>query len=282
MDNVFIKNEHELNAKIVEFKDWGADKFHIVSDFDKTLTKYRFKGEKVSSIISILRDENYLTPDYSNRAKKLFEKYHPYEIDFSLKWEERKLKMLEWWSEHYVVLRECGLTKDDVTSIVKSDRICLRDNYKEFFKIIDDNDIPLTIVTSNGLGGDVIKEIFERFNIPSEDINLVANEIIWDDKGNFVDIKKPIIHVLNKEEVIIKDEKIKSKIKNRNNVILIGDTEGDLGMVEHIKYDNIIKIGYLNEKEEELRDKYLEIFDVVITNDGSLEEVNKILNKIIK
>ncbi|MDD3808597.1 MAG: hypothetical protein PHG49_03810 [Candidatus Pacebacteria bacterium] len=97
-----------------------------------------------------------------------------------------------------------------------------------------------------------------------------------------MDIKKPIIHVLNKDEIIIKDEKIKNKIRNRNNVILLGDTEGDLGMVENIQYDNIIKIGYLNEKEDILKDKYLDIFDVVITNDGGLDEVNKILNNIIK
>ena len=279
---VYYQDENILNTKISKFKDGGVNKIHIVSDFDKTLTKFKFKGEKVSSVISVLRDENYLTPDYSARAKGLFEKYHPYEIDFSINWDQRKAKMLEWWSEHYVVLRECGLTKDDLTSIVKSDRICLRDNYEEFFKTVDDNDIPLTIVTSNGLGGDIIKMFFDRFNIPNEDINLVANEIIWDVQGKFIDIKKPIIHVLNKDEIIIKDGKIKNKIRNRNNVILLGDTEGDLGMVENIQYDNIIKIGYLNEKEDILKDKYLDIFDVVITNDGGLDEVNKILNNIIK
>jgi 5'-nucleotidase len=52
-------------------------------------------------------------------------------------------------------------------------------------------------------------------------------------------------------------------------------------MVEHIKYDNIIKVGYLNEKEEELMEKYCEIFDIVITNDGGLEAVNDILKQII-
>jgi len=62
---------------------------------------------------------------------------------------------------------------------------------------------------------------------------------------------------------------------------LIGDSEGDLGMVGHIKYDNIIKIGYLNEKEDELKDKYAEIFDVVILQDQGLEPIINILTQIV-
>jgi hypothetical protein len=86
--------------------------------------------------------------------------------------------MLEWWSVHYEVLKECGLTKSDLRSIVDSNRILLRSGYDEFFKLLDDNNIPITMITANGLGGDIIKLILKRFNVKSEDINLIANEII--------------------------------------------------------------------------------------------------------
>lgn len=280
-NDIFIADKQQLQNKIEKFRNDGAGKVHIISDFDKTLTRFEVNGEKVNSVIAILRDENYLTPDYSERAKALFNKYHPFEIDFTIPWEERKAKMLEWWSTHYEVLKECGLTKSDLESIVNSNRILLRSGYDKFFELSDDNNIPITMITANGLGGDIIKLILKRFNIKSDDINLIANEIIWDENGKFRDIKKPIIHVLNKDEVIIEDEKIQNSIKGRDNVILLGDTEGDIGMVEHIKYDDIIKVGYLNEKEEELMEKYCEIFDIVITNDGGLEAVNKILKQII-
>jgi 2-hydroxy-3-keto-5-methylthiopentenyl-1-phosphate phosphatase len=79
---------------------------------------------------------------------------------------------------HYELLKECGLTKDDLEKIVDSDRIQLRDNYKDFFGILDQNNIPLVIITSNGLGGDVIKMVFKRFDIIGDDIYLIANEII--------------------------------------------------------------------------------------------------------
>jgi len=44
--------------------------------------------------------------------------------------------------------------------------------------MLDVFNVPLTLVTANGLGGDVIKMILDRFNIKSDDIYLVANEII--------------------------------------------------------------------------------------------------------
>jgi 2-hydroxy-3-keto-5-methylthiopentenyl-1-phosphate phosphatase len=86
--------------------------------------------------------------------------------------------MFEWWMAHYDLLKECGLTKDDIEKVINSDRIKLRDNFQEFFEILDQNNIPLTIMTSNGLGGDVIKMTLKRFNIKSDGIYLVANEII--------------------------------------------------------------------------------------------------------
>ena len=78
---------------------------------------------------------------------------------------------------------------------------------------INTNMIPLTIITSNGLGGDIIKLVFKKYMIDFDKINILSNHIIWDENGKFLDIQKPIIHVLNKDEVIIKDEKIKKQIE---------------------------------------------------------------------
>jgi len=279
--DIIIANQPLLAEKIQKFKAAGKNKFHIVSDFDKTLTKAFWNGQKHPSVIAILREEKYLTPDYADRANALFEKYHPFEIDLTIPWETRKAKMLEWWMVHYDLLKECGLSKDDIEKVINADRIKLRDNFQEFFEILDQNNIPLTIMTANGLGGDVIKMTLKKFNINNEDIYLVANEIIWDENNKFKDIKKPIVNVLNKDEIIIDDQNIQNRIKDKNNVILMGDSEGDLGMVGHIKYDNIIKIGYLNEKEDELKDKYAEIFDVVILQDQGLEPIINILTQIV-
>ena len=84
MKNVIIANIGLLVEKIKKFQEGGIEKMQVISDFDKTLTKSIINGEKANSVISILRDENYLTPDYSARAKALFSTYHPFEIDFTL------------------------------------------------------------------------------------------------------------------------------------------------------------------------------------------------------
>jgi 2-hydroxy-3-keto-5-methylthiopentenyl-1-phosphate phosphatase len=77
-----------------------------------------------------------------------------------------------------MVLKECGLTKSDLESIVKSDRIQFRDGYKVLFEFVNTNMIPLTIITSNGLGGDIIKLVFKKYMIDFDKINILSNHII--------------------------------------------------------------------------------------------------------
>ena len=56
-----------------------AKSFHILSDFDGTLTMPIVRGKKVPSLISILRDNNFFSNKYRKKAHELYEKYHVYE-----------------------------------------------------------------------------------------------------------------------------------------------------------------------------------------------------------
>ncbi|MBU2415738.1 hypothetical protein KKH86_00740 [Patescibacteria group bacterium] len=69
-------------------------------------------------------------------------------------------------------------------------------------------------------------------------------------------------------------------IKNRKNVLLLGDSFGDTEMINGFDYDNLIKIGFLNENVKENLEEYKKNYDVVILNDGSMEYVNDLLNEI--
>jgi len=62
--------------------------------------------------------------------------------------------------------------------VVDTNRYIFRDGYQEFFKILDNYNIPLTIVTANGLGEDIIKMIFDKFKIDYGKINLIANKFV--------------------------------------------------------------------------------------------------------
>ena len=51
-------------------------------------------------------------------------------------------------------------------------------------------------------------------------------------------------------------------------------------MVKGFEYDNLIKIGFLNEKAEENLNIYKKNYDVVILNDGSMKYVNGLLRNL--
>lgn len=52
--------------KLAIAKD-GQEKFHILADFDQAVTHSFVNGKLSTSLISILRDGNYLTPDYAKK-----------------------------------------------------------------------------------------------------------------------------------------------------------------------------------------------------------------------
>ncbi len=279
-NDIIIANKQLLDEKIQKFKEDGVDKVHIVSDFDKTLTHFIVNEEEVSSVMLSLRKSNYLTPDYATKAEEIQNKFYPLQIDPNVSIEVKKSNLLKWWDEHYKLLGECGLSKKALQGVVDTNRYIFRDGYQEFFKILDNYNIPLTIVTANGLGEDIIKMIFDKFKIDYGKINLIANKFVWDNNGNFVKLLYPIVNTINKDDAMKQDERMQKLAEQKCNIILIGDREKDLGMAKNIKYKNIIKVGYLNEKEEELFEEYSNKFDIVITNDQGLETISNILKRI--
>lgn len=261
----------------------GSGNLHVLSDFDRTLIRSFVNGESVSSLISVLYNQNYLTPEYGPKAQELHKKYYAIELDSKIPREEKKKSMLEWWTLHFDLLIKSGLNKKDLEKVVSSGKIQFREGINEFVDFLRDKDIPLVIMSSNGLGGDSIRMCFEREKRLYNNIYIISNVFEWDSEGRAVSVKQPIIYGMNKDETIINNyPDIFDKVKDRKNVILLGDSLDDVGMTAGFNYENIIKIGFLNEKVEENLDNYKKIFDVIILNDGSLNFVNKLLKELIK
>ena len=156
-----------------------------------------------------------------------------------------------------------------------------RQNALELMDILKERGIPLVIMSSSGLGGDAIAMMLEKERKLYNNIYIISNSFKWDKKGNAVEVKKPIIHVINKDETMIKDfPEIYKKIKDRKNVILLGDNIEDLGMIIGFDYKNLLKIGFLNENIEENLEKYKKSFDVLILNDGSINYLNNLIKEL--
>ncbi len=112
-------------------------------------------------------------------------------------------------------------------------------------------------------------------------IYIISNFIEFDKKGKMTGIKGKIIHPFNKNEDSLRP-KIYKKIKKRKNVILLGDSLGDLSMIESFNYDNLIEIVFLNCTVDELLDEYKKNFDVVLLNDADMNYVNDLLKEMVE
>jgi len=279
---IIISNQEKINQTIAKIKADGIAKLHFLADFDKTLTKLIVKGRKMPSFIAQLRDGNYLTENYATQAQALYDQYHPIEIDPNIAESEKKQAMHDWWQQHFELLINSGLNKKDIIKVTESELIQLREGTVELLKNLSQLQIPLVILSSAGLGYEPIELLLKKNNCYFKNIKVISNELEYDQDGKVIKRKEPIIHTLNKDETLLADFPFYPEIENRKNVVLLGDSLSDLKMITGFDYDNLIKIGFLNENVEANLDKYKDSYDVVITDDGDMGYVNELLAKITK
>lgn len=73
------------------------------------------------------------------------------------------------------------------------------------------------------------------------------------------------------------------QLRNKTNIILLGDSIGDLTMADGVPgVQNILKIGFLNDKVEERRERYMDSYDIVLEKDETLDVVNGLLQHILR
>jgi 5'-nucleotidase len=280
MKDIIISDKNELENKIKRFSEQGKAKLQVISDFDRTLTKTFVNNKKSSTVIAQIRNGKYLTEDYAPRASALFDKYHPIEISTIIPEKEKKKKMYEWWRAHFDLLIECGMNKQVIDNIINKSEIKFRTGSLEFLEKLNINKIPLVIMSAGP--GDMIKEHLRYDKRLYLNIHIVANIFRFDKIGKVIGVEEPIIHSLNKHETEVNNLPVYGELLERKNVLLLGDTLEDIGMIEGFPYENLIKIGFLNENIEENLEKYKENYDVVILNDGNFDYINELLKKIVR
>lgn len=270
LKKIIISDPEKLEKTKERMKQGGAEKLHVLADFDRTFTKAFVNGEEVTALIAILYKENYLTPDYPKKAQAMFDYYHPIEIDPKIPTEEKREAMKEWWIRHFDLLTESGLKKKDINKAMNSAKSEFRKDALEIMDFLREKNIPLVFLSSSGLGADSIAMRLRKEERLHDNMHIVCNEFDWDENGNFVRAKEPIIHCMNKNEVLLKDFPFFDKIKNRKNVLVLGDNIEDIDMIEGFDYENLISVGFLNKKIEENLENYKKAFDVVIAGDGGM------------
>ncbi|MFA5211361.1 MAG: hypothetical protein WC414_02555 [Patescibacteria group bacterium] len=277
---ITISNQTQFEEIKTKIKKDGLTNLHILADFDRTLTYGSVAGKKTPSIISLLRDGKHLSADYSEKAHALFDKYNKIETDPKVDIKEKKKAMAKWWRLHFKLLLKSQLHKKDLKDILKNDDLKFRAGVENFLDFLYENNIPIIIFSASGCG-EAIPLFFKKYKKNYSNIFYLINRFEWDKNDQAVSIQKPIIHSLNKDETLLKDfSKIFTKIKNKKNVILLGDGLGDLGMISGFDYKNLLSIGFLNFDFENLRKIYKENFDVVLEGDGDFNFVNKLMKDL--
>jgi len=275
-----VANPERLKEKKEIFKTEGLEKIHILSDFDRTLTYGSVDGLKTPSIISMLRDGKHLSEEYARKARALYDQYHPIEMDVNISAEAKKKRLRQWWNAHNKLLVEEGLSKADLEDIVERGHVKFREGVEEFLDFLNKRDVPLVIMSASGCG-DAVEMFFKKIGKDYPNIHYVTNQFEWDKNGRAVAAKEPVIHSLNKDETVLSDlPEIYKQVKKRKNVILLGDGLNDLDMVKGFEYDNLLSIGFQNDKNDKAGIEYENRFDVVLKGDGDFGYIHELIKDL--
>jgi 5'-nucleotidase len=101
---------------------------------------------------------------------------------------------------------------------------------------------------------DIIDEILVQQASVHPNVHVVSNYMDFDENDTLVGFKGHLIHTFNKTENSVRSSDYFQEIKERSNVVLIGDSDADPHMadgVEHVA--NKLSIGFLNDKVRHMK-----------------------------
>ncbi|KAJ3685853.1 hypothetical protein LUZ61_015017 [Rhynchospora tenuis] len=290
MSQVVVRDPDVLERKKASIRDAGPGKLQVIADFDGTLTKYWCNGVRGQTSHSLLQQGN---AEYDAKRQALYEYYHPLEISPTIPIEEKTKLMEEWWEKTHGLLIEGGLTYDAIKKSVADASITFRDGVVQLFEFLKEKDIPV-VIFSAGLA-DIIEEVFrQKLHRSFKNIKVVSNRMQFDESGRLVAFKGKTIHVFNKNEHAIDmaapiHDKFGSSdssdvngtfVKDRTNIVLLGDGLGDLGMSDGVSFEHRIAVGFLNSNIEKSLKDYSEAFDIVFLNDAPMWGVVDLVSEL--
>ncbi|CAF4854066.1 unnamed protein product [Pieris macdunnoughi] len=279
--NVHIKDKDGLLEKINSILKDGHSKLQIVTDFDHTLTRHQMdSGKIVLTSFGMFKDCPSVPQIYKDEDNRLSDIYKPIEVDHIMTVEEKTKHMIDWYIAAHKLLLGMKFPKQELNEISRNMVQCFRTGVKDLISYTEAHFIPV-LVFSAGLGECVVAAM-EAANFLLPHVKVISNFLDIDENDTILGIKGEVIHTYNKNEAAIKNTEYYEMVKERNNVILMGDNIGDAGMAEGMDHcDVIIKVGFLGRNVEGNLQNYLNKFDIVLVNDHTVNVVNAILKLML-
>ncbi|CAH1252085.1 NT5C3A [Branchiostoma lanceolatum] len=278
-DHIHITDASRVEKILSNLVAAGKQKLRVISDFDQTLSRYAFNGVRCPMSHDVIAQSNLMSEPTRAKVKKVVDYYYPKEISLTIPLSEKIQLMVDFWTQIHDIFLASNLNQRDISSTIRDSSPPLREGCDTFMSTLHRHDVPL-LVFSAGLG-DVIQEMFSKYNMVYPNCRVVSNFMKFDGAGKLVGFHDPLIHIFNKNKSVLPDESYFTDQRERTNVILLGDSPGDLQMADGVpNVENVLKIGYLNAHLDRL-DTFTELYDIVLVQDETMDVVNSILKKIL-
>ncbi|KAL8175916.1 UNVERIFIED_CONTAM: 7-methylguanosine phosphate-specific 5'-nucleotidase [Gekko kuhli] len=277
---VHMKDAEHVKDILSRLRKGGADQLQVISDFDMTLTRFGFNGQRCPTSYNIIDNSRVISEEGKKKLKDLLHYYYPIEIDPYRTVEDKLPHMIEWWTKAHSLLSQQKILKSDIAQIVKESDVMLRDGVNVFFDQLYQSRVPLFIFSAGV--GDVLEEIIRQAGVFHPNVHVVSNYMDFDEHGVLRGFREPLIHTYNKNNTVLENTEYFQQLCTRTNILLLGDSMGDLSMADGVaNVENILRVGFLNDRVEEQREKYIKAYDVVLEKDETLDMANGVLRFIL-
>eukprot|EP00929_Paragymnodinium_shiwhaense_P061740 TRINITY_DN30862_c0_g2_i1.p2 TRINITY_DN30862_c0_g2~~TRINITY_DN30862_c0_g2_i1.p2 ORF type:complete len:298 (+),score=57.54 TRINITY_DN30862_c0_g2_i1:198-1091(+) len=263
----------DFNARLAACVEAAQqEKLVVIADFDRTITRcFLPDGGRGSSAHGVLSAAKVFSDKFNTREKQLFDKYYPIEIDATMPIEEKIPIMSEWYGTVHGLVVEEDITRERLQEAVASCKtIQLRDGAVSFLQECQKADPPIPVLIMSAGLADVI-EIFLSRQLPgglAPTTHVVSNRMNFDETGKVCSFSEPLLHMFNKSARVLPEESRKL-VDGKTACLLLGDGVGDATMADGLDL-KLLRVGFLNEKVEDRLPQFLDVFDLVIPNDGAV------------
>ncbi|KAL1116314.1 hypothetical protein AAG570_005809 [Ranatra chinensis] len=274
-----MKDRAVVEEKLRRMIAGGKEKLQIITDFDRTLSKYHHNGELTKSSYCVFESVPSLPTNFVEGAQALYKRFRVIEDNPNMTTEEKLPHMKEWWNLNEKLFIDVKYEEHEMESAVVNSNVHLRVGTEDAFRKLSASGVPV-LVFSAGVG-DVVKAIMRHYAIDHPNVHVISNFFKWEN-GFITGFQGTLIHIYNKNQHAIENSDYFQELSHRENVILMGDSLGDSNMAEGVPGNGtVLKIGFLCGTIDEYLPQYLESFDIVLCDDQTMNVFNSILKLIL-
>ncbi|CAD5210649.1 unnamed protein product [Bursaphelenchus xylophilus] len=280
---VRIKDPEKVSQKLSKIIADGFEKLLVISDFDYTFSRFRDAdgGECWTTHGVFEAAAKHVSEELVKEFDRLKTKYLKIEFDPTMSIEEKTPYMEEWWRDSHQYIIDHKFDLQTITEAVRESKVRFRDGAIDFLRCVCSHNVPL-VLFSAGIGN--IIEIFLDQNMHEipKNLHIISNMMLFDEENKCKAFTEPLIHTFNKNASVVGQERpFFHSIASRTNVLLLGDSLGDLHMDVGVEREGVaLRIGFLNFNFESLYPKYFDSYDIVLWDDQTMDVPSQIFTHI--